>query len=283
MIFGSTQLGGANDAPLAAADMLERRDLRPGRPGRGQRRRRRPRPRFRRPDHRRDRRHRSGARRQRHARVRAAGDAGGRAPRSGSTRRGAALGTVALGQLRLRALRRARRQRQRDRHGRFHPGRDCAGGPRRARTASASTGSTRTTQRPLGRGAGDVNGDGIDDLIVGAPGADRTASPTPARAMSSSARPPASPRASISRRSTASNGFRLDGIDAYDNSGFGRGAGDVNGDGIDDLIVGAPAPSRRRSAARAMSSSAPTRLRGEPRSRGARRRRTASASTGSTV
>ena len=43
------------------------------------------------------------------------------------------------------------------------------------------------------------------------------------------------------------NGFRLDGIDADDGSGFSvAGAGDVNGDGIDDLIVGA----RRRSGGR---------------------------------
>ena len=67
----------------------------------------------------------------------------------------------------------------------------------------------------------------------------------PARATSCSAPPRASRRASISPRSTAANGFRLDGIDAYDNSGCSvAGAGDVNGDGIDDLIVGAP---RRRS------------------------------------
>jgi hypothetical protein len=37
-----------------------------------------------------------------------------------------------------------------------------------------------------------------------------------------------------------SNGFRLDGVAAYDFSGWSvSNAGDVNGDGFDDLIVGA--------------------------------------------
>ena len=36
------------------------------------------------------------------------------------------------------------------------------------------------------------------------------------------------------------NGFRIDGVDLGDNSGFSvSGAGDVNGDGIDDVIIGA--------------------------------------------
>ncbi len=38
-----------------------------------------------------------------------------------------------------------------------------------------------------------------------------------------------------------SNGFVLNGIDVRDRAGFSvSGAGDINGDGFDDLIIGAP-------------------------------------------
>ena len=81
-----------------------------------------------------------------------------------------------------------------------------------------------------------------------------------------------------------SNGFRLDGIDGVDSAALGRRGGgrqrrrhrrpDRRGPG--------PIPTASTRRARATSSSAPRRLRGEPRSRRRSTARTASASTGST-
>ncbi len=76
-------------------------------------------------------------------------------------------------------------------------------------------------------GAGDVNGDGFDDVIVGAFGADNNGS------GSGSARVLSGLDGSIL--------YTFDGDSASDQ--FGRsvsGAGDVNGDGFGDVIVGAP-------------------------------------------
>jgi len=86
-------------------------------------------------------------------------------------------------------------------------------------------------------GAGDVNGDGLADLIVGAfvadPGGDSSAGESyvvfgkPSNTV-------------VDLANLGSGGFRIDGIDAGDNSGRSvSGAGDVNGDGLADLIVGA--------------------------------------------
>jgi VCBS repeat-containing protein len=88
-------------------------------------------------------------------------------------------------------------------------------------------------------GAGDVNGDGLDDLIVGAPNADVSGSNTEGQSYvvfgtaSTSA-------VNLSAVALGTGGFVINGIAANDISGFSvSSAGDVNGDGLDDMIIGA--------------------------------------------
>ncbi len=88
--------------------------------------------------------------------------------------------------------------------------------------------------------AGDVNGDGIDDLIIGAPnaGSDSYGTGESYVVFGRSSR-----FANSFDLSTldGTNGFVIKGIDDFDRLGNSvSGAGDVNGDGIDDLIIGAP-------------------------------------------
>ena len=89
--------------------------------------------------------------------------------------------------------------------------------------------------------AGDVNGDGYDDLIIGARGAD----PNGARSgqthvvYGGASAPGANGVLDLSTLD-GRNGFTLTGIDPGDVSGYSvSSAGDVNGDGYDDLIIGA--------------------------------------------
>jgi Ca2+-binding RTX toxin-like protein len=90
-------------------------------------------------------------------------------------------------------------------------------------------------------GAGDVNGDGYDDLLVGAPGADPNG-------LSSGATYVVFGKATAFTSTVllsgldATSGFRLAGVAASDDAGRSvSAAGDVNGDGFDDLMVGASA------------------------------------------
>ncbi|MEP0949558.1 integrin alpha [Leptolyngbya subtilissima] len=90
--------------------------------------------------------------------------------------------------------------------------------------------------------AGDINGDGIDDLVIGA----YLASPNGNNVAGESyvvfggAGMGSSGSFNLFNLN-GSNGFVINGINEFDQSGFSvSSAGDINGDGIDDLIIGAP-------------------------------------------
>ena len=87
--------------------------------------------------------------------------------------------------------------------------------------------------------AGDVNGDGFDDLIIGAAYANPNGN-TSAGASYVVYGKAGGFAASLELSALdGSNGFVINGIDAYDYSGYPvSSAGDVNGDGFDDLIIG---------------------------------------------
>jgi hypothetical protein len=87
-------------------------------------------------------------------------------------------------------------------------------------------------------GAGDVNGDGLSDLLIGARGSDRSF------VVFGKADDSAINITALTAAGSG-DGFVLNGVAL---SQLGRAvdiAGDVNGDGLDDLIVGAPAASSR--------------------------------------
>ncbi|ELR99491.1 integrin alpha, partial [Gloeocapsa sp. PCC 73106] len=87
--------------------------------------------------------------------------------------------------------------------------------------------------------AGDVNGDGIDDLIIGAFGADPNGSYSGSSYVVFGKSTPFNPILNLSSLD-GTNGFTLNGVAANDRSGVSvSSAGDINGDGIEDLIIGA--------------------------------------------
>ena len=87
--------------------------------------------------------------------------------------------------------------------------------------------------------AGDVNGDGIDDLIIGAIWAEPNGINSGQSYVVFGSNSGFGAGLDLSTLN-GSNGFAINGIAANDGSGWSvSSAGDVNGDGFDDLIIGA--------------------------------------------
>lgn len=88
-------------------------------------------------------------------------------------------------------------------------------------------------------GAGDVNGDGYADLIIGAINASPSARTQAGESYVVFGQSHFNQTLELSQLNGA-DGFQINGISDADNSGwFVSGAGDVNGDGYADLIIGA--------------------------------------------
>ena len=80
---------------------------------------------------------------------------------------------------------------------------------------------------------GDINNDGIDDVIIGANGAD-----PPGKLNAGETYVVFGPLSAGTIELSAAD-ITIYGIDGRDHSGVGVGSGDINNDGVDDLIIGA--------------------------------------------
>src|SRR5262249_41713163 len=88
--------------------------------------------------------------------------------------------------------------------------------------------------------AGDVNGDGLDDLIIGAHREDANGRVDAGAAYVIFGKAGGLSNANLANLAP-SDGFRIIGAAAGDNTGYSvSSAGDFNGDGFADILVGAP-------------------------------------------
>jgi len=85
----------------------------------------------------------------------------------------------------------------------------------------------------------DINGDGFDDLIIGAFGADPNGKSAAGKSYVVFGNSEAFPAVLELSSLNGANGFVVNGVDGDDNSGISVNSADINGDGFDDLIIGA--------------------------------------------
>ncbi len=112
----------------------------------------------------------------------------------------------------------------------------CCLGSSCAPTGFSGSGVSASDLAGSSLAVGDVNGDGIPDLIIGAPGRNSNAGVVYVVFGTKAGFPDPLPLSTLN----GSNGFELDGVTSGDLVGTSLAVGDINHDGTSDIIIGAP-------------------------------------------